>query len=70
MEESKAVSEDESQNGHTEGNLMEAAVSSGTHQIELNNRTLTDIRVVGKSATTTEAEGHIYVACFSHQAQL
>ena len=45
-EESNVVGDDELQNGQAECNLMEVAVSS-THQIQLNNRTLTDLYIQG-----------------------
>jgi len=45
-EESNVVGDDELQNGQAECNLMEVAVSS-THQIQLNNRTLTDLYIRG-----------------------
>jgi len=45
-EESNVVGDDELQNGQDECNLMEVAVSS-THQIQLNNRTLTDLYIQG-----------------------
>jgi hypothetical protein len=46
-EESNVVGDGESQNGQAECNLMEVAVSS-THQIQLNNRTLTAIVIKGE----------------------
>ena len=44
--ESNVVGDGESKNGHAECNLMEATISS-THQIEPNNRTLTNITILG-----------------------
>jgi hypothetical protein len=46
-EESNVVGDGESQNSQAKCNLMEVAIAS-THQIQLNNRTLTDIVIVGE----------------------